>query len=564
MLRLWRIIFWGLFLLCPSITAGMNLLNGPESVEYDSLHNRYLVSNWYNATIVQIDSLGRQKIFNSDLAGYGSNMGGLHIYNGTLYAATCYGSLPGLWGFDLMTGDTVANRYIFGMILPNDITSDTSGFLYITDVEANKIYKVNPIDMTFSTFVRSGLNNPNGICFDRRNNRLLVVSNGYHSPVQAVSLIDSSVSVVVATDVGNHDGITEDCFGNFYISSWGFHTIYRYDSSFLEPPQLISSGLSGPADIFVDKKNNILAVPNIFGNRIDFIELFLSFESDATWGWPPLSINFTGNCEFEATDWTWDFGDNDSAFIQSPSHIYQAPGIYDVSLSVNAMDGALKRTRKNYVIALSDSLKAPEIAIKPGNICALEISCRNIMPLDYIQIPLEYAGTAEILLDSISTAGCRTEHFDTVTEVYSDEVNKRKTFRIYNFRDDTPYMDPGSGPILNLYFTIPSSIGGGQSVPIALDGFSSENPEFGGAFLASYTPAVVNGEINIYKCGDVDGSNAVNILDVSFVVSYLYKGGPAPHPSVEADVDHSGSINILDVGYTISYLYKGGPAPNCP
>jgi len=67
-----------------------------------------------------------------------------------------------------------------------------------------------------------------------------------------------------------------------------------------------------------------------------------------------------------------------------------------------------------------------------------------------------------------------------------------------------------------------------------------------------------------YTCGDADASGGVNILDVSFVISYLYKGGPMPAPPMRADVDHSGAINILDVGYTINYLYKSGPAPNCP
>ena len=71
------------------------------------------------------------------------------------------------------------------------------------------------------------------------------------------------------------------------------------------------------------------------------------------------------------------------------------------------------------------------------------------------------------------------------------------------------------------------------------------------------------GDVCDYTCGDADGNGAVNILDVSFVVSYLYKSGPAPNPSVRADVDHSGAVNILDVGYLVSYLYKGGALPNC-
>jgi len=67
-----------------------------------------------------------------------------------------------------------------------------------------------------------------------------------------------------------------------------------------------------------------------------------------------------------------------------------------------------------------------------------------------------------------------------------------------------------------------------------------------------------------FICGDADGNEAINILDVGFLVGYLYKGGPAPIPSQSVDVNHDGNVNILDVGYLIGYLYKGGTAPDCP
>ncbi|MEW5922425.1 MAG: M6 family metalloprotease domain-containing protein [Candidatus Zixiibacteriota bacterium] len=67
-----------------------------------------------------------------------------------------------------------------------------------------------------------------------------------------------------------------------------------------------------------------------------------------------------------------------------------------------------------------------------------------------------------------------------------------------------------------------------------------------------------------FLCGDVNVSGGVNILDVTYIISYLYKGGPEPVPMASADVNNSGSVNILDVTYLISYLYKGGPAPTCP
>ncbi|MEW5925425.1 MAG: dockerin type I domain-containing protein [Candidatus Zixiibacteriota bacterium] len=65
-------------------------------------------------------------------------------------------------------------------------------------------------------------------------------------------------------------------------------------------------------------------------------------------------------------------------------------------------------------------------------------------------------------------------------------------------------------------------------------------------------------------CGDANSSETVNLLDVIYILSYLYKGGPAPADTLTADVNSSGSINIIDVTYLISYLYRGGPAPNCP
>ncbi|MFH2035569.1 MAG: dockerin type I repeat-containing protein, partial [Candidatus Zixiibacteriota bacterium] len=64
-------------------------------------------------------------------------------------------------------------------------------------------------------------------------------------------------------------------------------------------------------------------------------------------------------------------------------------------------------------------------------------------------------------------------------------------------------------------------------------------------------------------CGDVNCNGSVNILDITYLISYLYKGGPVPCEAWRADVNSNGAVNILDITYLISYLYKGGPDPNC-
>ncbi|MHA1280342.1 MAG: S8 family serine peptidase [Candidatus Helarchaeota archaeon] len=78
------------------------------------------------------------------------------------------------------------------------------------------------------------------------------------------------------------------------------------------------------------------------------------------------------------------------------------------------------------------------------------------------------------------------------------------------------------------------------------------------------------GRLNAYnvvlhwKRGDVDNNNQFNILDISFLINYLYKNGTDPDPVVAvADFDCSGGINVLDISALINYLYKDEPRPVC-
>ncbi|UCD17325.1 MAG: hypothetical protein JSV44_12890, partial [Candidatus Zixiibacteriota bacterium] len=71
-------------------------------------------------------------------------------------------------------------------------------------------------------------------------------------------------------------------------------------------------------------------------------------------------------------------------------------------------------------------------------------------------------------------------------------------------------------------------------------------------------------EANAYECGDANLDTSINLLDIVFIINYLYKGGPEPTYPHLADVNSSESINLLDVTYLIRYLYWGSAAPDCP
>ncbi|UCD94659.1 MAG: hypothetical protein JSU69_00995 [Candidatus Zixiibacteriota bacterium] len=64
-------------------------------------------------------------------------------------------------------------------------------------------------------------------------------------------------------------------------------------------------------------------------------------------------------------------------------------------------------------------------------------------------------------------------------------------------------------------------------------------------------------------CGDSNNDFHVNLIDVTYVIDYLYRNGPSPPKPDQADTDCDGSISLLDATYLINYLYRGGPQPGC-
>ena len=67
-------------------------------------------------------------------------------------------------------------------------------------------------------------------------------------------------------------------------------------------------------------------------------------------------------------------------------------------------------------------------------------------------------------------------------------------------------------------------------------------------------------------CGDMDNDEKINIVDLTYLVAYLFQGGPAPQPyACVGDVNNDGTTNIVDVTFMVAYLFQAGPAPlqNC-
>jgi hypothetical protein len=67
----------------------------------------------------------------------------------------------------------------------------------------------------------------------------------------------------------------------------------------------------------------------------------------------------------------------------------------------------------------------------------------------------------------------------------------------------------------------------------------------------------------IFRAGDTDADGRVYIVDVVYLINYIFINGPAPIPLKAGDVNLDGMIDITDVVYLINYLFLNGPAPLC-
>jgi hypothetical protein len=70
-----------------------------------------------------------------------------------------------------------------------------------------------------------------------------------------------------------------------------------------------------------------------------------------------------------------------------------------------------------------------------------------------------------------------------------------------------------------------------------------------------------------YMCGDANGDGFKNLIDILYLIAFLYSDGPQPYPVMQAgDMNNDGDINLLDILYLIDNIYgvPPGPDPVCP
>jgi hypothetical protein len=215
-----------------------SLLNGPQKIVIDAKRNRLLVSNFNTGDLIQIDSLGNQSYFiqGADF------VDGMEIVGDTVYGV---GNNRKIRGYNL-----VSKKLILDFTIPgspdnylSSITYDSAGHLFISCPKLNEIYRMRITDHSYYVFARNnGLNKPNGILLEKEKNRIVVIDDSPNSLIHAISLKDSSVSLLCSTSLYSPDGIVRDKFGNHYIGGYYLQGLYWTETEFKKIPELFFTG----------------------------------------------------------------------------------------------------------------------------------------------------------------------------------------------------------------------------------------------------------------------------------------------------------------------------------
>ncbi len=285
--------------------------------------------------------------------------------------------------------------------------------------------------------------------------------------------------------------------------------------------------------------------------------------ADVHIGAAPLAVNFSGSSLSLVTTWLWHFGDGDSAFGQNVMHVYNDPGVFDVTLHIDGPGGQATENFPNFVIAVADTVTFGDYTGSVPQKVSFDVRLKNFAPISSMQLPLSYGGNMDLALDSFSVAGTRGTAFESISVVSNLPASDVLTLQlIANNGGGSPPLPAGDGVLLRLYFrylAFPPLVGAN-----AVDTAKYSTYQFAAVTPAgSFKPEVIPGQINVSggTRGDANVDDMITISDPVYLINYIFTGGPQPPSTYFGDADANLIISISDAVYLIAYIFSGGPAP---
>jgi hypothetical protein len=251
----------------------------PEAVRYDPDQDVYFVNSWGNGDPGAKDNNGFISRMTPDgtierlrfIAG-GTGGASLHAPRGmTIVGDTLWVvDADAVRAFNRRTGVPLAtvDFSAFKLGFLNDIAAGPDA-LYLTDTGTNRIYRIKGGRVTLA-LEDSALGGPNGITWDARNRRFIVVPYGGESVIKAWTAGSKTLSEVGRSGGAMFDGVEVLPGDRVLVASQKDSSLHLFTGGTGRP--IIRTG-GAPADIAVDTKRNRVAVPFVDRNLVEIWQL---------------------------------------------------------------------------------------------------------------------------------------------------------------------------------------------------------------------------------------------------------------------------------------------------
>jgi sugar lactone lactonase YvrE len=208
----------------------------------------------------------------------GADLIGLDVdQNGNVYAAVAAELAPNVHGLWKVQPDGSAQRVgalpAFFASLPNDVTIDARGNVYVSDSFEGKIWRLTP-EGQFGVWMQDELLRAffgdfefgiNGLVYDRQTLYAAITENGrvIKIPIQPDGAAGKPTILVQDQALVGMDGIEHDAQGNLYVTNNFANTVLRIRADDLSIETIIDEGLSAPASLAFNQSRDAIYVANL-------------------------------------------------------------------------------------------------------------------------------------------------------------------------------------------------------------------------------------------------------------------------------------------------------------
>ncbi|MFL5561454.1 MAG: SMP-30/gluconolactonase/LRE family protein [Gemmatimonadaceae bacterium] len=264
----------------------------PESVKWDSASGYWFVSNingqppakdgnGFISRLTKDGTVDSLHFITSGKNGVTLNgPKGIAIIGDTLFVA----DIDVIRAFNKTTGAPIRSWDVSkqGAKFLNDVATTPNGDVYVTDTQiafgangsvshtgTDRIFTISRDRKSAAIGIQSdSLGRPNGITWDARNNRFIVVAFGTNA-VHGWAPNGKAVTTI-ATGPGQFDGVEIARDGRILVSSWADSAVSVINGSTMSH---IVTGVEAPADIGLDPARGLLAVPLFNKGQVELWQL---------------------------------------------------------------------------------------------------------------------------------------------------------------------------------------------------------------------------------------------------------------------------------------------------